>query len=333
MIKAMYSGISGMKANQTKLDVIGNNVANVGTTAFKKSSARITDSFYQTVLYASAPTAALGGTNLGQVGVGSKISNINKDMIQGNVQPTNRPSDLMVDGEGYFAIERQGITLYTRDGSFNLDKGDPTAGAGTALDGILGGRLVNGGGYMLQGVISDGQYNATGEIVEKPGTVKTKEPIVVPLQSLSPEPKPNGSVQNVLEYSISSDGKVEFLLSDGQRTSLVYKIPKDTAVGSAPPAGVTIQDGKMQKVQAYAFQNPAGLDANGGNLYKPSANSGDPQVAGVTGSIIQGAIEASNVDLAEEFAEMIVTSRSFQANSKIITTSDEILQEIINLKR
>ncbi|MGO0912447.1 flagellar hook-basal body complex protein, partial [Clostridioides difficile] len=96
MIKAMYSGVSGMKANQTKLDVIGNNVANAGTTSFKKSSARITDSFYQTVLYASAPTAALGGTNLGQVGVGSKISSINKDMVQGNVQPTNRPSDLMI---------------------------------------------------------------------------------------------------------------------------------------------------------------------------------------------------------------------------------------------
>ncbi len=123
MIKAMYSGVSGMKANQTKLDVIGNNVANAGTTSFKKSSARITDSFYQTVLYASAPTAALGGTNLGQVGVGSKISSINKDMVQGNVQPTNRPSDLMIDGDGYLPVVRQGTVMYTRDGSFNLDTG------------------------------------------------------------------------------------------------------------------------------------------------------------------------------------------------------------------
>ena len=314
MIKAMYSGVSGMKANQTKLDVIGNNVANAGTTSFKKSSARITDSFYQTVLYASAPTAALGGTNLGQVGVGSKISSINKDMVQGNVQPTNRPSDLMIDGDGYLPVVRQGTVMYTRDG---------------ALKNIKGGRLVNGDGYMLQGMIYDGEYKAdTGEFVKK-GDAKGKEPIVIPLQSISPK---DGTVQNVLEYNISKDGTVEFLLSDGQRTQFVYDIPDGAKVGDTP-AGIDKLKGTIQKVQIYAFQNPAGLDADGGNLFKPSANSGDPQIAGATGTIIQGAIEASNVDIAEEFTEMIIASRSFQANSKIISTSDEILQEIINLKR
>lgn len=330
MIKAMYSGVSGMKANQTKLDVIGNNVANAGTTAFKKSSARITDSFYQTVLYASAPTAALGGTNLGQVGVGSKVSSINKDMTQGNVQPTNRPSDLMIDGDGYLPVVRQGTVMYTRDGSFNLDTGfKATAGP---LQGVKGGRLVNGSGYMLQGEVYEGSYDPTTGEFTKNGVAKGKEPIVIPLQSISPK---DGTVQNVLEYNISKDGTVEFLLSDGQRTQFVYdKIPDNSEVGKKP-VGVTINtnDGKLQKVQTYAFQNPGGLDADGGNLYKPSANSGDPQIAGATGTIIQGAIEASNVDIAEEFTEMIIASRSFQANSKIISTSDEILQEIISLKR
>ncbi|NMS89666.1 flagellar hook-basal body complex protein [Clostridioides difficile] len=327
MIKAMYSGVSGMKANQTKLDVIGNNVANAGTTAFKKSSARITDSFYQTVLYASAPTAALGGTNLGQVGVGSKISSINKSMIQGNVQPTNRPSDLMIDGEGYLPVVRQGTVMYTRDGSFNLDTGfKATAGP---LQDVLGGRLVNGDGYMLQGEVYEGSYDPdTGEF-KKNGAAKGKEPIIIPLQSVSPK---DGTVQNVLEYNISKDGTVEFLLSDGQRTQFVYgNIPANAKPGD--PSGLTVNDGKIQKVQTYAFQNPAGLDSEGGNLCKPSANSGDPQIAGATGTIIQGAIEASNVDIAEEFTEMIIASRSFQANSKIISTSDEILQEIISLKR
>ncbi|MCC0637078.1 MULTISPECIES: flagellar hook-basal body complex protein [unclassified Clostridioides] len=332
MIKAMYSGVSGMKANQTKLDVIGNNVANAGTTAFKKSSARITDSFYQTVLYASAPTAALGGTNLGQVGVGSKISSINKDMTQGNVQPTNRPSDLMIDGDGYFPVGRQGNLMYTRDGSFNLDTGF-TAGAG-ALQGVKGGRLVNGDGYMLVGQIMTGKYDATKGTFEPdatPGIGWPKEEVVIPLQSISPK---DGTVQNVLEYNISKDGTIEFLLSDGQRTQFVYNIPANSEVGKPPnPAIADITKGTMQKVQIYAFQNPAGLDAEGGNLYKPSANSGDPQIAGATGTIIQGAIEASNVDIAEEFTEMIIASRSFQANSKIISTSDEILQEIISLKR
>ncbi|MGX9758164.1 flagellar hook-basal body protein [Clostridioides difficile] len=327
MIKAMYSGVSGMKANQTKLDVIGNNVANAGTTAFKKSSARITDSFYQTVLYASAPTAALGGTNLGQVGVGSKVSSINKDMTQGNVQPTNRPSDLMIDGDGYLPVVRQGTVMYTRDGSFNLDTGFKAATG--ALANVKGGRLVNGDGYMLQGEVYDGTYTAaTGEFT-KDGAAKGKEAIVIPLQSISPK---DDTVQDVLEYNISKDGTIEFLLSDGQRTQFVYDIPDGAKVG-ATVAGLKGDKGTIQKVQTYAFQNPAGLDADGGNLYKPSANSGDPQIAGATGTIIQGAIEASNVDIAEEFTEMIIASRSFQANSKIISTSDEILQEIISLKR
>ncbi|MCC0649517.1 flagellar hook-basal body complex protein [Clostridioides sp. ZZV15-6598] len=328
MIKAMYSGVSGMKANQTKLDVIGNNVANAGTTAFKKSSARITDSFYQTVLYASAPTAALGGTNLGQVGVGSKISSINKDMTQGNVQPTNRPSDLMIDGDGYLPVVRQGTVMYTRDGSFNLDTGYKAAAG--PLQGVKGGRLVNGDGYMLQGEVYTGTYNATTGEFTKNLPAQGKEPIVIPLQSISPK---DGTVQNVLEYNISKDGTVEFLLSDGQRTQFVYDIPDNSEVGKVPTPAIATNDGKLQKVQTYAFQNPAGLDADGGNLYKPSANSGDPQIAGATGTIIQGAIEASNVDIAEEFTEMIIASRSFQANSKIISTSDEILQEIISLKR
>ncbi|HBF6215302.1 flagellar hook-basal body complex protein [Clostridioides difficile] len=331
MIKAMYSGISGMKANQTKLDVIGNNVANAGTTSFKKSSARITDSFYQTVLYASAPTAALGGTNLGQVGVGSKISSINKDMTQGNVQPTNRPSDLMIDGDGYLPVVRQGTVMYTRDGSFNLDTGFEAAAG--PLQGVKGGRLVNGDGYMLVGQIMTGKYDAnkgtfTPDV--KPGAGWPNEPVVIPLQSISPK---DGTVQNVLEYNISKDGTIEFLLSDGQRTQFVYDIPDNSEVGVVPNPAIATDSGKLQKVQTYAFQNPAGLDAEGGNLFKPSANSGDPQIAGATGNIIQGAIEASNVDIAEEFTEMIIASRSFQANSKIISTSDEILQEIINLKR
>ncbi|VIF93370.1 flagellar hook protein FlgE (Distal rod protein) [Clostridioides difficile] len=328
MIKAMYSGVSGMKANQTKLDVIGNNVANAGTTSFKKSSARISDSFYQTILYASAPTAALGGTNLGQVGVGSKISSINKDMTQGNIQATNRRSDLMIDGDGYFPVVRQGTVMYTRDGSFNLDTGF-TAKDG-ALKDIKGGRLTNGEGYMLQGEIYDGTYDADTGTFTKNGAAKGKEPIVIPLQNIAPD----GTVQNVLEYSISKDGTVEFLLSNGERTQFIYQVPADKEVGDNAGLGADeLKNGTIQKVQIYGFQNPAGMDAAGGNMFKPSANSGNAQIAGATGTIIQGAIEASNVDIAEEFTEMIIASRSFQANSKIISTSDEILQEIINLKR
>lgn len=299
MIKAMYSGISGIKANQTKLDVVGNNVANVSSVAFKKSTARTTDSFYQTMIYSSAPTAAMGGTNLGQVGIGTQVSAIVKNMLQGGLQPTGISSDLAIDGEGYFAVERNGEILYTRDGSFNPDEQ---------------GRLVNSSGFMLEGKITAGGNTVDGIIQ-------------IPTQSVSPK---DGTIQDIVAYTISKDGTITYSLADGQTTDKVYDIPDGTPSGS--PGGVETNE-RTQKVQIYAFKNPAGLDAQGGNLFSPSANSGDPVIEGATGVINQGSLEMSNVDLAEEFTEMIVSSRAFQANSKIITTSDEILQDIINLKR
>ena len=263
MLKSMYSGISGMKANQTKMDVIGNNVANVGTTSFKKSTTRFSDTLYQTAIFAGAPTATSGGTSPGQVGIGVKVNGIYKSMGQGSLQPTGRPSDLAIDGDGFFPVSRDGQVVYTRDGSFSLDSN---------------GNLTNGDGYLLL----DSDNN----------------PITIPKQDA------NG--KNVVAYTISKDGQISVSLDDG-----------------------TKQD--LQKIQVYTFQNPEGLEALAGNLYSTSANSGTP-VNG-NGSIIQGAVEMSNVDLSEEFTEMIVTTRAFQAASKMITTSDELLQEIINLKR
>ncbi|MBS5786961.1 MAG: flagellar hook-basal body complex protein [Clostridioides difficile] len=298
MIKAMYSGISGIKANQSKLDVVGNNVANVSTVAFKKSTARTTDSFYQTMIYSSAPTAAMGGTNLGQVGIGTQVSSIVKNMLQGGLQPTGISSDLAIDGEGYFPVVRNGQVLFTRDGSFGLDEQ---------------GRLVNSSGFMLQGKITTGGNTVDG-IIE------------IPTQSISPK---DGTVQDVVSYTISKDGVITYSLADGQSTDKVYDIPDGTESGTT----IAKANERTQKVQIYAFKNPAGLDAQGGNLFSPSANSGDPEIEGASGIIKQGSIEMSNVDLAEEFTEMIVSSRAFQASSKIITTSDEILQDIINLKR
>lgn len=313
MLKAMYSGVSGMKANQTKLDVIGNNIANVGTTAFKKSSTRLNDYFYQTMVFSSSPTNTMGGTNAGQVGTGVKVSAITKIMEQGGIQPTGRPSDLAVDGDGLFPVIRNGVVAYTRDGSFNLDTGNPDSNS-------YGGRLVTGDGYILQGMVSTN------------GGAPALEEIIIPLKAISPEPAPKGSVQDVTAYNISKDGTIELLLSDGQRTTNVHQVPKDAKVGDAPPAGMSATNGKSQKIQTYTFQNPVGLEAMGNNLFSQSPNSGDP-VLSASSVVIQGAIEMSNVDLAEEFTEMILTTKAFQASSKMISTSDEILQEIINLKR
>lgn len=264
MLKSMYSGISGMKANQTKMDVVGNNVANVGTTAFKKSSTRFTDALNQTIIYSSAPTGGIGGVNPGQVGIGTKVSGIFKSMTQGSLQPTGRPTDLAIDGDGFFVIDMNGTEAYTRDGSFSLD---------------TNGDLVTADGYY---VLDD-----AGNKINIPDAVGGK---------------------NVVSFNISKDGQISYVLDDGTKSN-------------------------GQKLGVAVFKNPEGLEALSGNLYGQTANSGTPIAGAKTGLINQGCVEMSNVDLSEEFTEMIITTRAFQAASKVITTSDELLQEIINLKR
>lgn len=277
MLKSMYSGISGMKANQTKMDVVGNNVANVGTTAFKKSTTRFSDALNQTIIYSSVPgkpatdANVIGGVNPGQVGIGTKVSGIFRNMAQGAIQPTGRPTDLAIDGDGFFVVSvGPNQSAYTRDGSFTLD---------------ANGNLVTADGYKV--------LNTDGK------------PVAIPKE----QPNPDGKMQKVLSFNISKEGKVSYLLADGTK----------------------VDDAQTLKVAV--FQNPEGLESLSGNLYGETANSGNAMYGVKYGLINQGAIEMSNVDLSEEFTEMIVTTRAFQASSKVITTSDELLQEIINLKR
>ena len=282
MLRSMYSGISGMKANQTKMDVVGNNVANVGTTAYKKNTTRFSDALYQSSIYSSAPTATVGGVNPGQVGVGVKVSGIFKNMVQGSIQTTGRDTDIAIDGDGFFTVQiGPNQTGYTRDGSFSLD---------------LNGNMVTAEGYKV--LSTDG------------------DPIQIPKEMQNA----NGEIKKVISFNISTDGSISYLLDDGT------KMPTKDEQGN-------IVDGTQQTLQISVFQNDEGLELLGGNVYGQTANSGDPINGGVYGKVTQGAIEMSNVDLSEEFTEMIVTTRAFQAASKVITTSDELLQEIVNLKR
>jgi flagellar hook protein FlgE len=289
MLRSMYAGISGMKANQVKMDVVGNNVANVGTTAYKKTATRFSDALYQNTIYASAPGGGIGGVNPGQVGIGTKVSGIFKNMMQGAIQPTGRPTDLAIDGDGFFKVKlSENNYAYTRDGSFNLD---------------AAGNLVTAEGYYVVG--------------------EDNNPIKIPKAvdaNGNPVDVGTANSKRVLSFNISKEGKISYLLEDGTKMPVL------------DDKGVIIK-GTQQTLNIAVFKNPEGLEALGGNLYKASANSGDPIKTQVMGKINQGAIEMSNVDLSEEFTEMIVTTRAFQASSKVITTSDELLQEIINLKR
>ncbi len=136
MIRSMYSGISGMKNQQIKMDVIGNNIANVGTTAFKGSRVTFKDALTQTTQAASAPTTEVGGLNPRQIGLGMAVSSIDRDMTGGTNAPTGRSTDFAIEGSGYFVVESGGETFYTRDGSFTLDRyGDLVTSSGLRVIG------------------------------------------------------------------------------------------------------------------------------------------------------------------------------------------------------
>lgn len=265
MLRSMYSGVSGLRNFQTKLDVIGNNISNVNTYGFKKGRVTFKDLISQTTAGAGAATDTMGGTNAKQVGLGSAVASIDTITDQSSLQTTNRVLDVAIQGDGYFRVATgNNPELYTRAGNFYLDA------AGT---------LVTSDGATVQGV-GDGTINIPPEATE---------------------------------VSIAQDGTVNYVDEAGALTS----------------AG---------QIAIYRFPNAGGLTKNGGNYYTRSANSGEPSGDGIAGQggngIIQsGFLEMSNVDLSEEFTEMIIAQRAFQSNSRIITTSDEILQELVNLKR
>lgn len=328
MLRSMYSGISGMKVNQTKLDVIGNNIANVSTTAFKGSRAEFKDMLYQNAGYASAPTSNKGGTNAKQVGLGAQLSSINKLMSQGNAMSTGRSLDVCIDGDGYLivgsgpinaanGVDKDGFTgtndngglevLYTRDGNLTLDHQ---------------GNLLTADGYRVMGynvggaLTHDVNDGITAKYVNADDkTALTTDGKLVPLAI----PDKVGD-QPVKTFEIGKDGLITAVLGDGTRSAL-----GQIATGS--------------------FKNPEGLTAVGGNLLQVSSNSGSTIVrSGLDktgtddnskgfGDLIQGALEGSNVDLTEQFTDMITATRSFQAASKMITTGDEILQTVTGLMR
>ena len=288
MLKSLYTGVSGIKANQTKLDVIGNNVTNVGTTGFKKASTRFSDTLYQSQSFTIGPSNKYGGSNSIQVGLGTKVAGIVTDTNQGSLQLTGRTTDLAMDGDGYFVVATGSgtpndpyILSYTRDGSFTIDKN---------------GDLVTLDGHRVMGKDVDTNGDPIGDL----------KPINIPTTI-------NGL--GVVDFTVSVDknGMVNLVLDDGSQ----------------------INHGMLE---AVVFPNPESLNAVGSGRFKPSTNTGTPLYltdgdSAVFGRVTQGAIEMSNVDISEEFTEMIVTTRAFQSASKLVTTSDELLQEIINLKR
>lgn len=301
MMRSLFSAVSGLKSNQTAMDIIGNNIANVNTIGYKTNRTVFQDIFSQTISSATAPTTDTGGRNPKQVGLGTTISTIGTNMTEGSTQSTSNPLDFAISGEGFFVVDNgSGSYVYTRNGALQLDSN---------------GYLVTANGDYVMAVTADGTasnidngdaiYDASATpAINNMGKIQL-------LGDIYNTATPPTVVDNYSDYAVDANGVI-------------------TAINNAG-AKVTIG-----RVVLATFNNTSGLEKVGSSYYTESANSGKAGynfVGDKCGTLDGGSLEMSNVDLSTELTNMIITQRGFQANSRVITTTDSMLEELINLKR
>lgn len=451
MMRSLYSGVAGLKTHQTRMDVIGNNIANVNTTAYKSQSMTFSDLMYQTTQAASGanPTTGVGGTNARQIGLGAKTSAIKTAITtQGASQTTNDPFDIMITGDSFFIVNNGQNNYFTRDGSFYVDgagnlamtstgynvmgwKVDPNdasaikqdtvsalrimttenmtyppeATKSARISGIIdkndtnvnaaAGKIMNlefydNQGYKYTAKLSvhstkdDGKFTVKlDDILDSKGKTVLPDPTKASLQQNNANVTDpvlefdlkNGSFKNVgtaggtestltLHFDTGTFPSFTDITIDFSKCSNLNKNGSSTVSpirGDAKGNGAGRKVGEMSGIEIHkdgmiyanydngcsrllgqiavaTFANASGLAKEGDNLYSATQNSGDFDGIGTDittggGYMNTGVLEMSNVDLSSEFTEMITTQRGFQANSRIITVSDTLLEELTNLKR
>lgn len=281
MMRSMYSAVSGLKNHQVRMDVIGNNISNVNTLAFKAGRVTFQDVISQTIRESSSAGVTIGGKNPMQIGLGVTVGSIDNMFTETAAQRTDYALDLAIAGDGFFVVKNgANEVFYTRAGNFRLDEA---------------GNLVSSNGLYVQ------DYNGN-----------------------------NINLGDTTYYDISIN-------SLGQLTGIPVGESSATVIATLGIA---------------TFNNTSGLEKAGNNTYVQSASSGGPlpgrmlneegeEIATLykragddgAGSINAGYLEMSNVDLSNEFTDMIITQRGYQANARVITVADSLLEELVNLKR
>lgn len=410
MLRSLFSGVSGLRAHQTMMDVIGDNIANINTAGFKSSSVQFADSMSQAMEAGAAASADFGGTNAEQIGLGVRVSGISINDTQGPTQNTGVPSDVAISGNGYFCVRSGVETLFTRAGSFNFDNvgniddptgavvqgwlADPVSGVvntnGPAMDlkvplgqstpPTITTSVTFGGNLSSDAAVGDTVETAVG-VVDSLGqetrvsltftktadgawTCEAKDPSGTSLGTQNLTFGANGAVSSTGPYAFTLPGAggaspttfdldfgtptqpqsltqfggrsdLELLKQDGAVTGYM----RSFAVGADGTISGVFSNGKVKTLGQLAvaqFTNPSGLVKAGDSHFRVSASSGPASVntpgAGGRGSIVGGALEGSNVDLSQEFTNLMIAERGFQANSRVITTADDMLQELVNLK-
>ena len=440
MLRSLFAGVSGLRNHQIRLDVIGNNISNVNTVAFKAGRVTFKEGFAQLLQGGSRPPGDQGGINPIQVGLGMQIGSIDTITGQGNLETTGLKTDLAIQGNSFFVARKGAQSFYTRAGNFQVDANGklvvPSNGFaiqgriainGVFQDGItdvvlpfgqktaakettemkFSGNLdaaapafdlsdPDGAGPLTAGfnsgtrgaAINAGSWTETSiAAFDSQGTrynvhvfmmktgINTWDWQVDP-STLTAAGVPAGSIAGSGSFSFGPNGS---LLSPALQTisfappgASPVTISIDPGAGSggmtqfsSPTTAVardqngytsgTLQDFSIDRsgtvtgtfsngvniplaqIALADFNNPAGLLRIGDNMYSESSNSGGPvlgyALAGSTSTLTSGALEMSNVDLASEFTSMIIAQRGFQANGKVISAADEMLQDLMSIKR
>lgn len=416
MLQAMLSGVASIKAQQSRMTVIGDNLANVNTTAFKGARVSFQEMMAQTISGGTAPSTNVGGTNPEQYGMGVMVGSTEINHAQGSLEATNRPTDLAIQGNGFFMVSNGERTAYTRDGGFTLDaRGDlvsqtngerlvgwpanalgevdrtaaPVAGLNIPLGSLTATQAttkVTMTGNLNSEAAATETWTQTVRVYDSTGsshdlTVKfsnrTSPVTGGPTGAESSwdwEVSENGSVlgnsastgNTPLYFNASGKGIAPTALNGVTLGGATINLDFNSVSSVASDSQVSLRDqngyapGSLEsfsiggdgvitgiftngmtqtlgQVATAIFTNPSGLERIGGNLYRTTPNSGVANVGapnqGGHGSISSGYLESSNVDMSQEFTDLIVTQRGFQANTKVVTAVDEMLQELLQLKR
>lgn len=259
MFSSLWVAKTGLDAQQTRMDVISNNLANANTTGYKSARASFQDLVYQNLRQPGGQTTEQTQAPAGlMLGTGVRVVGSKKLFTQGNIEQTGNSLDVAVQGRGFLQVTMpDGTIAYTRDGSLHMDQN---------------GQIVTANGYAVDPAVS------------------------IPA--------------NAQSITIGSDGTISV---------------------SLPGQAATQQIGTVQLAD---FINPAGLQPNGDNLYLETASSGSPQIGqpGLNGlgTLAQGALESSNVNVVEQMVDMIETQRTYEMNSKAVSAADSMLQFLTN---
>lgn len=334
MVKSMFAGVAGLKAHQQKMDVIGNNIANVNTWGYKAYSFNFTDSIYTTSIQSSGGSNEAnryGGRNPSQVGYGAVMGSISFQYTAGAPSPTDNDLDCMIDGTGLFLVGDMKATGVPAN-----NEGIRGSGLSLSRVGIF---TIDNNGYLVD---AQGNYvygyevtkNAEGKVLfykDDADTTGTPDPKGGTARvDINKDLRP---LQIPCDQEDTTGTTVNGVTTYDRHVMNSYTIDAQGVVTGVNKRGETITLGRLALI---AVENPNGMVKDTGYYFKLGDNAGEATAhapGGTVGTIRSKYLEMPNVDLANEFSSMITTQRGFQANSKIITVTDEMLQELVNMKR